>query len=97
MRGLNDLFRKTVSVTLGEPIRLAAPLMHFIRVVITPFGSNYIAHSAGSQSSAVLTAMARANALLVVPGDKLELDVGAQLVAIPLGDEHERASSLVLV
>jgi len=96
MRGLQNLFRKTIPVTLAEPIKLAAPLMHFFRVVITPFGSNYAARMAGSQSSAVLTAMARANALLVVPGEKLEHDVGELLAAIPLGDEHESAPSLVL-
>jgi hypothetical protein len=40
--------------------------------------------------------MARANALLVVPGDKLDHDVGEMLAAIPLGNEHETAPSLVL-
>jgi molybdopterin molybdotransferase len=96
MRGLHRLFRKTISARLAEPVKLAAPLMHFLRVVITPEGSNYIATLAGSQSSAVLTAMARANALLVVPGDKLDYCADEQLVAIPLGDEHESAPSLVL-
>jgi molybdopterin molybdotransferase len=96
MRGMQHLFRKPLLVTLAEPIKLAAPLMHFFRVVITPFGSNYAARLAGSQSSAVLTAMARANALLVVPGDKLDHDVGEMLAAIPLGNEHETAPSLVL-
>ncbi|HUQ47634.1 MAG TPA: gephyrin-like molybdotransferase Glp [Gemmatimonadaceae bacterium] len=96
MRGLTSVFRKTIPVTLGEPIRLAASLMHFLRVVITPSNSGWVAHLAGSQSSAVLTAMARANALLIVPGDWLSLEAGEQLVAIPLGDEHESALSLVL-
>jgi molybdopterin molybdotransferase len=96
MRGLNHLFRKTVPVTLAEPVKLAASLMHFLRVVITPFGDTHVARMAGSQSSAVLTAMARANALLVVPGEKLDLAVGERLVAIPLGDDHGTAQSLVL-
>ena len=96
LRGLRYLFRKTISVTLGEPIKLAASLMHFLRVVITPDGSNNVARMAGSQSSAVLTAMARANALLIVPGDKLNLDAGEKLVAIPLGPEHHDATLLVL-
>jgi Molybdopterin biosynthesis enzyme len=96
MRGLQHLFRRTIAVTLGEPIKLAASLMHFLRVVIAPSGSSYVAKLAGSQSSAVLTAMARANALLIVPGDRLELDSGERLVAIPLGEEHLGANSLVL-
>ncbi len=97
MRGLTNLFRKTLSVTLGEPITLAAPLMHFLRVVITQSEDNsYVAHLAGSQSSAVLTAMARANALLVVPGDRLTLEAGEQFVAIPLDNDQESATTLVL-
>lgn len=96
MRGFKDVFRKTVPVTLAEPVKLAASLMHFLRVVITPFGDTHVARMAGSQSSAVLTAMARANALLVVPGDKLDVPVGERLVAIPLGDDHTTAPSLVL-
>lgn len=96
MRGLRNLFRKTIAVTLGEPVKLAASLMHFLRVVITTEGSSTVAHMAGSQSSAVLTAMARANALLVVPGDRLSLETGDELIAIPLGEEHHDAMSLVL-
>ena len=96
MRGLGNLFRKTIAVTLGEPVKLAASLMHFLRVVITPSEPNYVARMAGSQSSAVMTAMARANALLIVPGDRLSLEVGERLVAMPLGDEQESAPSLVL-
>ena len=96
MRGLRNLFRKTIAVTLGEPVKLAASLMHFLRVVITTEGSSTVAHMAGSQSSAVLTAMARANALLIVPGDRLSLETGDELIAIPLGEEHHDAMSLVL-
>ncbi|MEO5902989.1 MAG: gephyrin-like molybdotransferase Glp [Gemmatimonadaceae bacterium] len=98
MRGLTRVFRKTVPVTLGEALTLAAPLMHFLRVVITQSENDfYVAHIAGSQSSAVLTAMARANALLVVPGDRLKLESGECLRAIPLGDEHQSATTLVLL
>ena len=97
MRGIAKLFRRTVAVALGEPITLAAPLMHFLRVVISQSDKNiHIARLAGSQSSAVMTAMARSNALLVVPGDRLRLDAGEQLVAIPLGDGLETATTLVL-
>jgi len=97
MRGVKDLFRRTIQVALGEPISLAAPLMHFLRVVITRAeGNTYVARMAGSQSSAVLTAMARSNALLVVPGDRLKLEPGELLTAIPFGDEHQGASTLGL-
>ena len=97
MRGLQSLFRRTIAVTLGEPIKLAASLMHFLRVVIAPDnGNRYVARLAGSQSSAVLTAMARANALLIAPGDKLNLAAGEKFMAIPLGEVGESVTTLVL-
>jgi molybdopterin molybdotransferase len=97
MHGLPRLFRRTITVTLGEPVKLTASLMHFLRVVITTGeGNSIVARLAGSQSSAALTAMARANALLVVPGDRLSFDAGDKLIAIPLGEDHESAAALVL-
>jgi molybdopterin biosynthesis enzyme len=46
-----------------------------------------VARLAGSQSSAVLTAMARANALLIVPADCRSNPAGAMLNALPLSDD----------
>ncbi len=96
MRGLAGIFPRTVRVTLGEPIMLAAPLMHFLRVVITQEDGSFVARLAGSQSSGVMTSLARANALLIIPGDRLDLRTGEQYFAMPLGNSFETATSLVL-
>jgi molybdopterin molybdotransferase len=97
MLGHRSLFRQTVPVTLGAPMTIAAPLMHFIRAVINREASgNYVAEPAGSQSSSVLTAMARANALLILPGDRLQLDAGDAFRALPIGDTLETTDTLVL-
>src|SRR5688572_15912205 len=39
--GASDLFRATIPVVLGEDITLAAPLMHFLRAVITTEHEKY--------------------------------------------------------
>ena len=97
MLGFTTFFRKTIAVKLGKPMTLAASLMHFLRVVVTRnTNGEYMAVPAGSQSSSVLTAMARANALLILPGDRLELAAGETFRALPLDDALETGDTLVL-
>lgn len=97
MQGMRDVFRRTIPVTLAHPVTLAAPLMHFLRVVVTtnPEGE-YMAALGGSQSSGVLTAMARSNALLILPGDKLQFEAGETHRALPFGEAVEAVSELKL-
>lgn len=97
MLGHHALFRQTIPVTIGQAITLAAPLMHFLRATVNRTSSGtYVATLAGSQSSAVLTAMARANALLILPGDRLEIAAGEIHRALPLGDATSNDDRLVL-
>jgi molybdopterin molybdotransferase len=97
MLGLHALFRETIPVILKSPITIAAPLMHFIRAVITlDSDGRYMAEPAGSQSSSVLTAMARANGLVILPGDRLQLEAGDRFRALPLADSFEMTDKLVL-
>ena len=88
LRGHEALFRSTVAVTLDEPVRLAADLTHFLRAVVTrQDGGRLTARLTGPQSSGVLSSMARANALLVVPRGAIEMNAGEILRAIPLGPD----------
>jgi molybdopterin molybdotransferase len=95
MLGHRKLHRELISVRLAEPVETAAPLTHFLRAAVTR-GDNgeYVARLAGSQSSAVLTAMARANALLVVPADRQSNPVGSMLSAMPLTDDLQMSDEL---
>jgi molybdopterin molybdotransferase len=95
--GARDLFRATIPVRTAEPLTLAASLMHFLRVVIITTDDGIPeARLAGSQSSAVLTALARANALLILPGDRLEIPAGETFRALPLGDAFRTSEELRL-
>jgi molybdopterin molybdotransferase len=86
--------RRTVEVISGEDIRLAAPLTHFLRVVLDRGdGELPRARLTGPQSSGMLTSMAQAEALLVVPPDPLDVPSGTRLRAIPLGDSADHAAN----
>ena len=97
MLGFRSLFRETVPARVGHPITLGAPLMHFLRVTVDrSTNGEYVANLAGSQSSGVLTAMARSNALLILPGDHLEIAANEIHRALPLGEGFHAADQLVL-
>jgi molybdopterin molybdotransferase len=75
-------FRRTVPVVVQEPIALGPKLRHYLRAIVD--GEN--ARLTGPQGSGILTSMARANALLIVPADTPAVAAGATLSAILLDD-----------
>ena len=78
--------RRTISVVVGEPIVLSAPLTHFLRVVLYEDASAAlpIARLTGGQGSGMLTSMSAADALLIVPPEPQTVAAGVVLRAIPL-------------
>jgi molybdopterin molybdotransferase len=98
MAGHRLLFRRPVTVRIDEPITLAAPLMHFMRAVVAPSADGGIATArlTGPQGSGLLTSMERANALVVVPEDRIRVEAGELLRAILLTDEARMAEEIEL-
>jgi molybdopterin molybdotransferase len=95
LAGHRRVFRRTVQVTLAESVRAAAPLTHFLRATLAAQDDGRLAaRLTGAQGSNLLTSMARADALLVVPEDVREAPPGTVLRALLLGDDaldtHER-------
>jgi molybdopterin molybdotransferase len=79
--------RRTIGVVTAERIELGAPLTHFLRATLEQRdGAPPRARLTGSQSSGMLTSMARADALLVLPPEPSIVPAGAVLRAIPLSD-----------
>lgn len=79
--------RRVLKVVTGEDIHLAAPLTHFLRGTLTnEDGDLPVARLTGSQSSGVLTSMARADVLLVLPPAPADVPAGTSVRAIPLGE-----------
>jgi len=88
MQGHTRLFRKPVPVALAEPVTTEAPLTHFLRAMVgTGDDGALVARLTGPQGSGILTSMALANALLVVPHDRQRVGAGETLNAILLGED----------
>ena len=87
LQGHDRPFRRAIPVVTGEALSLGPPLRHFLRVTLTPSGDGPpVARLTGSQSSGVLSSMARADALLIVPEDRPSVPAGERLTAVVLDD-----------
>src|SRR5260221_591369 len=79
-------FRRTVPVRLrgGEQITLGPKLRHYLRAIV----EEGEARLTGPQGSGILTSMALANALLIVPADMPTVPPGTALQALMLDDSQ---------
>ncbi len=85
MQGHTSLFRRVVPVTVDEELNISAKLTHFLRAIVTRHEDGQLtARLTGPQSSGALTSMARANALLIVPGHNQNVAKGSVLNAMLL-------------
>lgn len=85
--GATSVFRGTVRVRVLEDISITAPLTHFMRGIVRWESDGPSARLTGPQGSGLLTSMARANALLVIPADRAVVRAGESVAALLLGDE----------
>jgi molybdopterin molybdotransferase len=86
MLGHTLLFRRPVAVRLDEPARSGLGLRHYLRAIVRDEADGRHARLTGPQGSGILTSMAKANALLIVPEDKSEVAAGTTLSAILLDE-----------
>jgi molybdopterin molybdotransferase len=84
--GETAVFRGAIDVRMSEDIMIAAPLTHFMRGVVEWGEHAPVAHLTGPQGSGLLTSMARANALLVIPPERTVVRAGETVRALLLGD-----------
>ncbi len=89
MLGHTRPFRRTVPVVVEEEISLGPKLKHFLRAIVAPRADGTLgARLTGPQGSGILTSMARADALLIVPEDRPRVPAGETLSALVLDDPH---------
>jgi molybdopterin molybdotransferase len=84
--GHRTWFRRAVPVRVAERLRYPAKLTHFLRAVVVEEDGELVARLTGPQGSGILTSMARANALLILPAERDEVAPGERLSAIRLDD-----------
>ena len=93
MQGHAAPFRRTVTVTVDEEVKINARLTHFLRAIVTRNeDGTLVARLTGLQSSGALTSMAKANALLIVPETSLKVAKGSQLKALMLDQSLDETS-----
>jgi molybdopterin molybdotransferase len=86
MQGHRDLHRRTVRATMEEQAKTPGRLTHFLRGIIREDAGILKARLTGPQGSGILTSMAKANALLVIPEGRDAVLPGETVTAILLGD-----------
>jgi molybdopterin molybdotransferase len=86
MQGHTAVYRRPVGVRTAERITLTAPLTHFLRAELTATGDGYVAKLTGPQGSGLLSSMARADALLVIPAERPIVEPGEVVDALLLRD-----------
>lgn len=94
MQGHAALHRRTVQAQMEEPAKTPGKLTHFLRGVVRDDGGVLKARLTGPQGSGILTSMARANALLVIPEGRDAVLPGETVTAILLGDAGAFAPAL---
>ncbi len=86
MMGHKQPFRRSVPARMAEPVTLKPKLQHFLRAIVSQGPAGSEARLTGPQGSGILTSMARANALLVIPEGQHETPAGAVVQALILND-----------
>jgi molybdopterin molybdotransferase len=86
MLGLARPYRGTVPVRVVEPYKSGTSRRDFVRAIVELRDGELLASTTGAQGSGILTSMARANALLIVPSEMKEVAAGETLQAILLDD-----------
>ena len=96
MQGHPGWYRRPVRVVLEAPVSITAPLTHFLRGVVTPGPDGLRARLTGPQGSGLLTSMAAANALLVIPPSRTSIQAGESVDALMLHDDTGYSDALSL-
>ena len=91
MAGRELPWRESVRVRVADSIALGPRLQHFLRVVVSRQGEALEARLTGPQGSGILSSMALANALLIVPEGIQELAPGTMADALLLDESKHRA------
>ena len=94
LQGHRVLHRRTVRVTMEGQASTPGRLTHFLRGIVRETADGLKARLTGPQGSGILTSMAMANALLVIPEGRDAVLPGETISAILLGDGGAFAESI---
>jgi len=84
MVGRNDSVKSNITAVLENSIRNSDGRRIFARVVVTKRNNDYVAKLTGPQGSGILTSMAKANGLAIIPEDATEVKSGERVEVMML-------------
>jgi molybdopterin molybdotransferase len=84
MQGVTAVHRAPINVRLGERVQGAPGMTLLLRARLVPYAGGFVAELTGPQGSGLMSSMARADALLVIPPDAGMLDAGTMVSALPM-------------
>jgi molybdopterin molybdotransferase len=87
MQGHTRVFKKFVPAVFQGEVRNKPGKIKFVRVRLEDRDGKVLAHSAGEQSTAILTAMLKADGLALIPADRSLLSTGDLVNVEPLSNE----------
>ncbi|MCL5256516.1 MAG: molybdopterin molybdotransferase MoeA [Chloroflexi bacterium] len=91
MLGKTKLAKPTVSATLTEDVENYSGRRHYIRAILEKRDGRYYAWTTGEQGSGILTSMAKANGLVVIPEDQKLVKAGTEVMVQMLDWSEEQA------
>jgi molybdopterin molybdotransferase len=78
MLGHKELTKPTVRAILDDSVTNSGR-RGFVRVLVAQQGGRYYARTTGEQGSGVLTSMAKANGLAIIPEDVYQMEAGSEV------------------
>jgi len=94
MQGRTKVHSKTMHVRAAARIQSPPGLVRFLRVTLERQGSEWLARLTGEQGSGILSSVARADALLIMPIDVDTLEAGEPAIALPLAAADDAQESI---
>lgn len=85
--GESHWYRPEVSAVLQAPVRHKPGRREFVRAITRFTDHGYETRPTGEQGSGILTSMARANSLVIVPEEQGDLTAGERVVVMLLGTD----------
>ncbi|MEW6512008.1 MAG: gephyrin-like molybdotransferase Glp [Bacteroidota bacterium] len=88
MLGRKDLRLSRLTAVADEPLRKTDGKRHFIRGIVRQEEGSFRVRTTGSQSSGVMSSLLKANCLIILPEEKVEVKVGEEVEVemLPAGE-----------
>ena len=86
MLGHASIYRPVVRAVLADPLQSPAGRRQFARGILAVEDGRYVVRPAGGQRSHMLGALAKANALVVIPEDATEVKAGTAVAVLRLDE-----------